>query len=111
MRNVNDGIAPANYATNANTVHQSPIAGQSNWLSVRYKNRGGLNSYPFYMRAYLAHYPGAQFVYPTDFIPSTRPNDPLPNPLTPGTYLIGEQLVNSVPSGTDGFVTMEWTQI
>lgn len=110
VRNVNDGIAPANYATDANTVHQSPIAGQSNWLSVRYKNRGGLNSYPFYMRAYLAHYPGAQFVYPTDFIPSTRPNDPLPNPLTPGTYLIGEQLVNSVPSGTDGFVTMEWTQ-
>jgi hypothetical protein len=110
VRNVNDGIAPANYATNANTVHQSPIAGQSNWLNVRYRNRGAANSFPFYVRAYIAHYPGAEFVYPTNFIPSVRPNGVMPNPLTPGTYLIGEQLVNPVVAGADGFVTMEWTQ-
>jgi subtilisin family serine protease len=110
VRNNNDGVAPANYATDANAVHLPPIAGQSNWLNVRYRNRGTTNSYPFYLRAYLAHYPGTEFIYPDNFIPTVRPNGVIPNPLTPGTYLIGEQLVNSVAAGVDGFVTFEWQQ-
>lgn len=110
VRNVNDGVAPASYAANANTVHQPPVFGQTNWLNVRYKNRGTANSFPFYLRAYLVHYPGAEFTYPASFIPSVRPNGVLPNPLTPGTYLIGEQLVNPVAAGADGFVTFEWPQ-
>jgi hypothetical protein len=101
---------PANYATDANTVHLPPIAGQSNWLNVRYRNRGTTNSYPFYLRAYLAHYPGAEFIYPDNFIPTVRPNGVIPNPLVPGTYLIGEQLVSPVAAGADGFVTFEWQQ-
>jgi subtilisin family serine protease len=108
VRNADDGISPANYATHANTVHQSPIAGQSNWLSVRYKNRGTATSYPFYVRGYLAHYPGAEFIYPDNFIPSVRPNGTIPNPLTPGTYLIGERLVNPVAPAAEGIVTIEW---
>jgi subtilisin family serine protease len=110
VRNVNDGMVPANYATDANTVHLPPIAGQSNWLNVRYRNRGTTNSYPFYLRAYLAHYPGAEFIYHDNFIPTVRPNGAIPNPLVPGTYLIGEQLVNPVAAGADGFVTFEWQQ-
>ena len=112
VRNNNDVVAPLNYATdaNANNVHQPTIAGQSNWLHVRYRNRGTRNSYPFYIRAYIAHYPGAEFMYPNNFIPTVRPNGIIPNPLTPGTYLIGEQLVNPVASGADGFVTFEWQQ-
>ncbi|MBK8566722.1 MAG: S8 family serine peptidase [Saprospiraceae bacterium] len=108
VRNSNDGVVPVNYATDANTVHQPPIAGQDNWLNVRYRNRGSVASYPFYLRAYLVHFPGAEFIYPNDFIPTVRPNGTIPNPLTPGTYLIGEQLVNAVAAGTDGIVTLEW---
>ena len=59
VRNSNDGVTPENYATGANTVHQAPIAGQSSWLKARYRNRGTASSYPFYIRAYLAHWPGA----------------------------------------------------
>lgn len=110
VRNANDGVAPASYSANANTVHQSPVFGQTNWLNVRYRNRGTAASFPFYMRAYLVHYPGAEFTYPASFIPSVRPNDVLPNPLTPGTYLLGEQRVNPVAAGADGFVTFEWAQ-
>lgn len=110
VRNENDGVAPASYNTDANTVHQPPIAGQSNWLSVRYRNRGTTNSFPFYIRAYIAHYPGAEFIYPDNFIPTVRPNGVIPNPLTPGTYLIGEQLVNPLAAGADDFVTFEWQQ-
>lgn len=108
VRNANDGITPANYATSANTVHQSPIAGQNNWLNVRYKNRGTVASYPFYIRTYIVHYAGAEFIYPDNFIPTVRPNGVIPNPLTFGTYLIGEQLVNPVAAGADDFVTFEW---
>jgi hypothetical protein len=108
VRNNNDGTAPVNYATDANTVHQNPIAGQTNWLNVRFRNRGTDNSYPFYIRAYLAHYPGTEFIYPDNFIPTVRPNGTIPNPLTPGTYLIGEQLVNPLGAGSDNHVTLEW---
>jgi hypothetical protein len=89
-------------------VHQPPIAGQTNWLHVRYRNRGTATSYPFYLRAYIAHYPGTEFIYPDNFIPTVRPNGIIPNPLTPGTYLIGEQLVNPVAAGADGYAIFEW---
>ncbi len=108
VRNSNDAAEPTNYATDANTVHQPPIAEQANWLYVRYKNRGTATSYPFYVRTYIAHYPGTEFIYPDNFIPSVRPTGTIPNPLVPGTYLIGEQLVNSLAAGTDDFVTFEW---
>jgi hypothetical protein len=110
VRNVNDGLAPASYATDANTVHQKPVFGQNNYLHIRYRNRGTQVSFPFYIRAYLGHYPGTEFIYPENFIPTVRPNGTIPNPLTPGTYLIGEQLVNPVNAGQDGSVIMEWQQ-
>ena len=108
VRNVNDGVAPVNYAAHANTVHQSPIFGQNNWVYVRFKNIGDLASFPFFVRVYLTHWAGTEFIYPTDFIPSVRPNDPLPVPLTPGTYLIGEAQVNSLAALTEGNITVQW---
>ncbi len=110
VRNFNDGVAPLNYATdaNVNNVHQSPIFGQVNYLNVRFRNRGAINSFPFFIRAYIAHYPGTEFIYPTQFIPTVRPNGTIPNPLTFGTYLIGEQLVNPLNAGTDSSVLLEW---
>lgn len=110
VRNSNDGVVPASYATDANAVHLPPFFGQNNFLNIRYKNRGGVTSYPFYIRAYIAHYGGTEFIYPDNFIPTVRPNGTIPNPLTFGTYLIGEQLVNPVNAGQDGHVVMEWAQ-
>ncbi|MBK9042923.1 MAG: S8 family serine peptidase [Saprospiraceae bacterium] len=104
----NAGLVPANYATHANTVHEPPTFGQANLLHVRYKNRGTATSFPFYVRAYLVHFPGTEFIYPDNFIPSVRPNGIIPNPLTPGTYLIGEQLINPLAAGAEGYVTFNW---
>jgi len=108
VRNINDGVAPANYNNDANTVHLDPIAGQPNFLNIRFKNRGTQTSFPFYIRAYIAHFPGMEFTYPNNFMPSVRPNGVIPNPLTPGTYLIGEQQVSPLNAGGEGLVTMEW---
>lgn len=108
VRNANDNVAPAGYAAHADTVHQPPIYGQSNWVYVRFRNIGALPSHPFYVRVYLAHWPGTEFVYPDDFIPSVRPSDPLPDPLVRGTYLIGEAMVTSLGAGSEGVVGVEW---
>lgn len=108
VRNANDNVAPANFATHANSVHQAPIFGQTNWVYARFRNIGTLPSYPFFVRVYLTHWAGTEFVYPDNFIPSVRPSDPLPSPLTPGTYLIGEATVASLAAGADGRVAVEW---
>lgn len=105
----NAGAVPANYNTDANTVHHDPIAGVDNQLHVRFKNRGTRDSYPFFIRAYIAHFPGMEFTYPANFTPSVRPDGVIPNPITPGTYLIGEQQVSSLAAGADSFVTFPWT--
>jgi hypothetical protein len=60
------------------------------------------------VRVYLTHWPGAEFVYPTDYMPSVPPSGPLPSPLTPGTYLLGEAAVNPLAAGDEGRVAVEW---
>ncbi|GAA4405087.1 hypothetical protein GCM10023187_23160 [Nibrella viscosa] len=99
---------PASYATDANTVHQDVLAGQDNWVYARFRNIGTRPTYPFRVRIYLTHFGGSQFLYPTNFIPTTRPSDPIPSPLVPGTYLIGESSVSSLAAGTDGAVNVRW---
>lgn len=109
---VTEGAAalPANWGTDANTVHQPPISGQNNWVYVRFQNRGTAPSFPFYVRISISHFDGTRFQYPTDWQPTVRPNGVIPNPLTPGTYLIGEALVNSLAAGDDGYVVLTWNQ-
>ncbi len=108
VRQANDNALPANYATHADTVHQSPKFGQDNWVYVRFKNIGSLPSFKFYIRVYIAHWPGTEFIYPDNFIPTVRPNGTIPNPLTPGTYLIGEASVDSLAAAAEGYVAVQW---
>lgn len=97
---------PANYATPGPT--QDAIAGQTNYIYVRVKNNGPVATSSFYTRVYLAHWPGTEFVYPTDFIPTTHPSQPLPSPLVPGTYLIGEVQHASLAPNASDIVNVTW---
>lgn len=79
--------------------HEAASFGQDNWVRVRVKNVGAGLASDFYVRAYLTHFAGSQFQYPTDFIPSLNSGDPLPAPLVQATYLIGEQAGTALASG------------
>lgn len=98
---------PADYLTAG--PHQSPIAGQSNWVYARVKNVGSVASLDAYLRISISHYPGFEFTYPASFIPTNNPGDPIPSPMTPGTYLIGEVKVTGIAPGDDEVVVVEWT--
>ncbi|HYO12946.1 MAG TPA: S8 family serine peptidase, partial [Thermoanaerobaculia bacterium] len=99
---------PPNYATAG--PHQSPIAGQDNWVYARLRNNGTDPSLDFYVRIYIAHYPGFEFTYPDSFIPTNRPGDPVPSPMTPGTYLIGEVKGTGLAPGADTIVSVRWPE-
>lgn len=109
VRNAQDNVAPASYATHADSVHQAPIFGQNNWVYVRLKNIGTAATFPFSVRVYLAHWSGPQFAYPADYQPSVRPSAPLPTPLRPATYLIGEASVTTLAANTEGRVSVQWS--
>lgn len=82
--------------------------GQDNWVYVRFRNRGTVDSLNFYIRVYLCHFAGTEFLYPTNFIPTVRPSDPLPVPLVFGTYLIGEAAHGPLAAGDDDIVPVRW---
>lgn len=100
------GALPAAYGDAA--PHESPISGQANWVYVRLRNAGTDASLPFYVRVYITHWAGAEFLYPDDFASTNRPGDPLPSPLTPGTYLIGEIAHPGLAASTVEIVNVEW---
>jgi hypothetical protein len=58
----------------------------------------------------ITHWAGLEFVYPRDFQPSSNVGAPVPNPLTPGTYLIGEERVDNLASGANQIVKFTWPQ-
>lgn len=99
---------PANYATEG--PHQTALAGQNNYLYVRVKNIGPNPTSNFFVRAYIAHWHGLEFIYPTNFIPTNHPGQPLPAPMTPGTYLIGEVQHGALAAGAVDIVNMQWAQ-
>jgi len=101
-----EGLADPAYGTNP--PNQNAISGSDNWVRVRVKNEGTTASSNFYVRLYLSHFAGSQFVYPTDFIPSGNPGDPIPNPLVQGTYLIGEAFVTTQASGDEIIYDFQW---
>ena len=101
-----EGLADPAYGVNP--PNQNAIGGSDNWVRVRVKNEGTVASSNFYVRLYLSHFAGSQFVYPTDFIPTGNPGDPIPNPLVQGTYLIGEALVNTQASGDEIIYDFQW---
>jgi subtilisin family serine protease len=88
--------------------HLAPIAGQTNWVYGRFRNIGTAPSLDFYVRLYLTHWPGAEFTYPTSFIPTTRPGAVIPTPLTTGTYLIAERKFTGLAAGASQIVSVPW---
>ena len=97
---------PANYASAP--PHLDADRTHDNWVYVRLKNTGTSPSNNFYVRVYIVHWPGTEFVFPNDFIPANNPGNPVPSPMTPGTYLIGETLINTLPTGPESIINMRW---
>ena len=100
------GALPANYATAG--PHEDPMRGQSNWVYARVHNNGTDTSLDAWVRFSVTHWPGMEFTYPTSFQPTNGPGDPLPSPMTPGTYFIGEAKVTGIASGAEQVVNVVW---
>jgi hypothetical protein len=84
--------------------HQSPIRGQDNWVYANIRNRGSMDSHDVYVRIFITRWAQTQYIYPDDFIPTVPPSTNPITPLAPGTYLIGEVHIDTIPAG--GFVTI-----
>jgi hypothetical protein len=100
------GALPANYASAG--PHEDPRRNQSNWVYARVRNSGTDASLDAWVRFSITHWPGVEFTYPASFQPTNGPGDPLPSPMTPGTYFIGEAKVTGVARGGDQIVHVEW---
>jgi hypothetical protein len=100
------GALPANYSTAG--PHLDPMRGQSNWVYARVRNNGSDASLDAWVRISVTHWPGLEFTYPESFQPTNGPGDPLPTPLTPGTYFIGEAKITGLAPGAEQTVTVEW---
>lgn len=95
-------------AYGANPPNEAADSGVDNWIRVRVRNVGTAASGNAFVRVYLTHYAGAQFVYPNDYIPTINAGDPLPSPLVQGTYQIGEQMIASLAAGADTILNFLW---
>ncbi|MEL6680658.1 MAG: S8 family serine peptidase, partial [Pseudomonadota bacterium] len=103
----NDDPIPALPYTAA-PPHQNAVRGQDNFVFCRVRNTGGAPASQVHIRAMICHFPGFEFRYPQEFIPSHRPGEALPTPLTPGTYLIGEVREDDLMPGESRIVKMTW---
>jgi subtilisin family serine protease len=108
VRRTDDPIPALAYGSEP--PHQSPRRGQDNFVFCRVRNVGTTASNDVFVRAMITHFPGFEFRYPQEFMPTNRPGAPVPNPLTPGTYLIGEVRINTLAAGADQIVKMTWPQ-
>lgn len=90
--------------------HENGRRGQDNAVFCRVRNRGTAAAPVIYVRAMITHWAGLEFVYPADFQPSNNVGAPLPNPLVPGTYLIGEARIDNLASGANQIVKFTWPQ-
>ncbi len=106
VRATNDPIPALAYG--ANPPHQNAVRGQDNFVFARVRNTGIATATEVYVRAMICHYPGFEFRYPQEFIPSIRPGDPVPNPLVPGTYLVDEVRIDDLLPGEDRIIKMTW---
>lgn len=88
--------------------HFNPVRGQPNYVFVRVKNVGTAATSDFWVRAMITHFPGFEFRYSEEWMPSNMPGSTVPSPLVPGTYLIGETNIPSLAPGADQIVKMTW---
>jgi subtilisin family serine protease len=107
-RSMDDPIPVLGY--NSNPPHQNPKRGQDNYVYLRVKNVGTAASNEVYLRALITHFPGFEFRYPEEWLPSSPPSSPVPSPLLPGSYLIGEELIDNLAPGVDIIVKMIWDE-
>ncbi len=103
-----DGAAaiPAGY--NVAGPSEQALFAQDNWVWVRVRNVGSQPSLPFYVRVYLTHFAGTEFVYPQDFVPSNGPGVAPSFPLEPGTYLLGEVAHGPLAGGAEDNLNVLW---
>lgn len=106
VRRTNDPIPSLAYG--AAPPHQNPLRGQSNYVFLRVRNVGTGPTNEVYLRASITHFAGFEFVYPQDWQPSVPPGSAPPSPLVPGTYLIGEALIDDLAPGATTVVKLEW---
>jgi len=97
-------------AYNVAGPHENPRRGQDNFVYLRVRNTGTQATNEIYLRALICHFPGFEFRYPQEWQPSVMPGTPVPSPLVPGTYLIGEALADNLAPGTDTIVKIRWDQ-
>jgi hypothetical protein len=100
------GALPPNYGTAG--PHEDPLRGRPNWVYARIHNNGTVASLDGWVRISVTHFPGMEFTYPASFQPTNGPGDPIPSPMTPGTYLIGEAKVTGIPPGGEQIVNVQW---
>lgn len=89
-------------------IHQSPIREQDNWVYANVRNRGAVDSHDIYVRISITRWAGTQYIYPDDFIPTVPPSTNPIEPMAPGTYLIGEIHIDSIPAGGVVTVNTRW---
>ena len=90
--------------------HENPQYGQDNYVYLRVRNNGTGVAPIIFLRALITHFPGIEFQYPEDWQPTPRFGVTPTLPLQPGTYLIGEAVVNNLAAGADTIVKMTWDQ-
>jgi hypothetical protein len=89
--------------------HVTPVRDQTNYAFVRVRNFGTAASSDYWVRALISHYPGFEFRFPQEWTLSNLPGQPVPNPLVPGSYLIGEVAQTGLAPGASTIVKMTWT--
>jgi Subtilase family len=108
VRKNNDPIPVLPYG--AAGPHENPEFGQDNWVYLRVRNTGAGTAPVVFVRALIANFPGMEFQYPHDWEPTPRFGDAPGSPLEPGTYLIGEAVVNNLEPQAIEIVKMVWPQ-
>jgi hypothetical protein len=108
VRQTNDPIPALAYGDAP--PHENPRFGQDNYVYMRVSNNGTGVAPVIFLRAFVTHFPGIEFQYPDDWQPTPRFGETPALPLQPGTYLIGESVVNNLASGATTIVKMTWDQ-
>lgn len=108
VRKTNDPIPALAYGDAP--PHENPQFGQDNYIFLRVRNNGTGAAPVLFLRALITHFPGIEFQYPDDWQPTPRFGETPVLPLQPGTYLIGETVVNNLAAGASTIVKMTWGQ-
>jgi hypothetical protein len=108
VRRTNDPIPALPYT--AAPPHQNPAFGQDNWIYLRVANRGTAPAKQIFLRALVTHFPGIEFLYPSDWEPSPHLGTTPTLPLAPASYLIGQLEVNNLTAGQGTIVKLLWPQ-